>query len=204
MAAVAIPLGIAAAATSLVSTGVGFAQEISGSALEQQEARRFYKREIGRLEEKQGEATGEAERQIGSTMEAGVAGLREQGAQAAYETKLATIKTELTTSSEEARLGRSGARMGGSPLLAAQQNVNLAAAAAERSAEAGMSAVTIGGIKLKSELGGIAAQHTLLTSEYERQREEALYRYKRAGGEAYDPEPRNPYKIPRVSFGGLR
>jgi len=104
----------------------------------------------------------------------GIRSLKEQGAQAAYEGKMALTKAELVSSGEESRLAKSGVRMAGSPLLAAQQNVDLAYAAADRTVESGNAAMGIGGIRLQNTISDIHAQASLVTSEYERRRQEAL------------------------------
>jgi len=156
-------LNVAAMAAAGVGTGMKIEEAIAD-----------YSHEASNIQAQQAEVAGEGARKIAATREEGVLGLKEQGAQAAYETRQANIKTELVTSSQEARLGRSGVRVGGSPLLAAQQDVNLAAAAADRTAESGMAAMSIGGVRLKNQLGDITANQTLVTAEYERRRQEAL------------------------------
>jgi hypothetical protein len=158
---------VALQAAAMAASGVGTGMRI-------EEAITDYSHEASNIEAQQAEISGEGGRKAAVAREEGVMALQEQGAQAAYETKLATVKTELVTSSEEAKLGKSGVRIGGSPLLAAQQNVNLAAAAADRTAESGMAGMALGGVKLKNQLGDITANQTLLTAEYERRRQEAL------------------------------
>lgn len=146
------------------------------------------------LTEKQQDLSGEAarevakvqaegQRRIGTARAEGVMGLQEQGAQSAYESRMAMTRAELTAGAEVSRLGKSGVRMGGSPLLAAQQNVDLAYAAADRTAEQGRAGMAIGGLRLKNELGGISAgtamqvadinaEDTLLTRDYQRRIDE--------------------------------
>ena len=127
---------------------------------------------IEQTEERSAEATAEASRRIGTTKEEGILSLKEQGAQAAFEGKMAMTQAEMVASSEEAKLGASGVRPGGSPLLAAQQKVDLAFAAADRTIEKGSAGVALGGVRLKTGLGDIKAQETMLTAEYTRQQEE--------------------------------
>ena len=176
LAAAASIITIIGAGAAVAGAGYGLAKEMKGSALERQESRRFYKREIARIEAKKAETKKEATRQIDATREEGVMGLKEQGAQAAYESRMAMTQTELITSGEESKLGKSGVRMGGSPLLAAQQNVDLASAAADRTVERGTAGIALGGFKLGTGLQGIQAQQTMLTAEFERQRKELSYR----------------------------
>ena len=131
-----------------------------------------YQQAIADVQAKSAETAAEATRRIGATKEEGVLSLKEQGAQAAYEGRMAMTQAEMTASSEEAKLGASGVRAKGSPLLAAQQNVDLAFAAADRTIESGKAAVSIGGVQLKNTIAGIGAQESLLTSEYARQQRE--------------------------------
>jgi hypothetical protein len=118
-------------------------------------------------------------RQIGATREQGVLGLKEQSAQAAFQGRMAMTQAEMTASSAVAGLGASGVRAKGSPLMAAQQNVDLAFAAADRTIAQGNAGVKMGGLQLKTGLGNIdaqtklatgnlAAQSTLATNEYNR------------------------------------
>jgi len=124
----------------------------------------------------------------------GAARLREQGAQAAFEGRAALTQAELLASGQEAKLGGSGVRANASPLLAAQQNVDLAFAAANRRIESGNAGVALGGMQLRNQIAQVAlqgrqerenlyAKGTLATNEYERQMEEARRKKKdlRAG-----------------------
>jgi hypothetical protein len=126
----------------------------------------------------------EETRAIGAAKKEGVLGLKERGAQAAFEGRMAMTSAEMTASSEEARLGASGVRGRGSPLLAAQQNVDLAFAAADRTIESGNAGMKLGGLQLKNTMAGIGAagamqrgniegQSSLATFEYARQTREA-------------------------------
>lgn len=122
---------------------------------------------------------GEAGRQIAKVKGEGVLSLQEQGAQTAYEARIAQTQAELTASAVENKLGASGVRQTGSPLLAAQQQVDLAYAQAERTTEAGAAALTLGGVRLAGSLSDISAMATLTTAEYNRR----LASYRRKLGE---------------------
>ncbi len=114
----------------------------------------------------------EAERRIGTTRQEGISALKEQGAQAAYEGRMAMTQAEMVASSEEARLGVSGVRSTGSPLSAAQQNVDLATAAADRTIERGNAGIKFGGLIFGSRMGDIRGAETLLTAGLDRKKNE--------------------------------
>lgn len=171
-------IGIITALASLGFQVGGAISAASASIAERKEAVADYWAAIEELEAQSTEARGESGRQIGILKEEGVLSLKEQGAQAAYEGRMAMTAAEMTASAEEARLGASGVRMAGSPLLAAQQNVDLAFAAADRTIERGSAGMTLGGLKLKTGLADIEAATTLLTDRYSRQIKE----YKRKIG----------------------
>lgn len=116
-----------------------------------------------------GETKAERNRRIGALKEEGVLSLKEQGAQAAFEGRMATTQAEMIASSEEARLGTSGVRAKGSPLLAAQQNVDLAFAAADRTIERGRAGMAVGGVRLKTGLTGISEQSARTVRDIEAQ-----------------------------------
>ncbi len=169
------------AGAAWVETGLHVAALIAmgkGTAMKVDEAVGDYEREIVQIEARQGEVAGETARKIAGSRQEGVLALKEQGAQSAFESRMAMTQTELVTSGEESRLGKSGVRMGGSPLLAAQQNVDLAAASADRTVERGMAGMAIGGVRLQNTLSDITAQGSLVTSEFERRRKEARYKRK--------------------------
>ncbi len=147
-----------------------------GTAMKIEEARGDYAREIVDIEARQREVSGETARRTAGAREQGVLALKEQGSQSAFESRMAMTQTELITSGEESKLGKSGVRMGGSPLLAAQQNVDLASAAADRTVESGMAGMAIGGVQLANTLGDIEARGTLTTAEYERRQQEARFK----------------------------
>ena len=149
----------------------------TGTAMKIDEGIGDYNRAIADVKARSGETTAEATRRIGTTKEEGVLSLKEQGAQTAYEGRMAMTQAEMVASSEEAKLGASGVRAKGSPLFAAQQNVDFAFAAADRTIEKGSAGMAMGGVRLKTGLADIKAQETLLTSEYARR--EAEMRRKR-------------------------
>ncbi len=139
------------------------------TAMRVEEGIRDYEQAITDLNAKNKEEQQEAERRIGTTRTEGVLALKEQGAQAAFEGRMAMTQAEMVASSEEAKLGASGVRATGSPLSAAQQNVDLAFAAADRTIERGNAGAAIGGFRLGNIMADIQARSTLLTSEYMRQ-----------------------------------
>lgn len=156
---------IAMQGVSMVQTGIGTAMKIK-------EAIGDYTQSIADITARTAETKAEAARRIGTTREEGVMSLKEQGAQAAFEGRLAMTGAEMTASSEEAKLGASGVRAKGSPLLAAQQNVDLAFAAADRTIERGNAGMALGGLRLKTGMADIGAQSTMATAEYGRQKAE--------------------------------
>ena len=172
-----VALGVTAAASLAFTIAAAVA---AGQATEMKvdEGIEDYSRAIADVKARSGEVSAEADRRIGTTKEEGILSLKEQGAQAAFEGRMAMTQAEMVASSEEAKLGASGVRAKGSPLLAAQQNVDLAFAAADRTIEKGSAGVALGGVRLKTGLADIGAQETMLTSEYSRKQTE-LERKKR-------------------------
>ena len=153
---------IALQTASLVATGVGTAKRIDEGISD-------YNAEIARTSNQLADRRAEVVRQLKvsrneearvfkDVKQEGVLSLREQSAQAGFESRAAFTQAEGFASSEEARLGASGVRASGSPLLAAQQNVDLAFAAADRTAERGSAGVRLGGVRLGNQLGGVRAQ----------------------------------------------
>jgi len=159
---VAAVFDVAAAIAAMAATGVGTEMKIN-------EALSDYTNAITDVQERSTESADEAQRKIGTTRSEGILTLREQAAQTGFEGRMAMTAAEMAASREEARLGASGVRAKGSPLAAAQQNVDLAYAAADRQIESGNAQMKIGGLRLTHSLGDISAQSTLLTSEYSRQ-----------------------------------
>jgi len=137
-----------------------------------------YSQAIADVKARSAEISAEADRRIGATKEEGILSLKEQGAQAAFEGKMAMTQVEMVASSEEAKLGASGVRAKGSPLLAAQQKVDQAAAAADRTIEKGSAGIAIGGLRLKTAMADIGAEESMLTAQYTRRQTE-LERKKR-------------------------
>ena len=143
--------------------------EATATSMRIEEGVRDYTQAIGDLQARGGEMQAEASRRIGTTRQEGVLTLKEQGAQGAYEGRMAMTQAEMVASSEEAKLGASGVRATGSPLAAAQQNVDLASAAADRTIERGNAGMAVGGLRLGNSMADIQAQSTLLTADYTRQ-----------------------------------
>jgi len=176
--------------TALASLGFQIGGAISAASAtkeEKKEAIIDYHYAMEELKKKAAEARGEGERRIGTAKEEGILSLKEQGAQAAFEGRMAMTGAEMAASAEEAGLGAAGVRAKGSPLLAAQQNVDLAFAAAERTIETGRAGVALGGVKLKTGLADIGAAESLLTEQYRRQYAEYWRKMKALGGIWYQP-----------------
>jgi hypothetical protein len=114
------------------------------------------------------ETEAEGARRIQQTKAEGIANLKELGKQAAYESGVANVQGQMTASGQTAKLGASGARATGSPLLAAQQASDIARAAAGEKTRAGNAGISLGGLKLGGSLADIQAATTLLTNEYGR------------------------------------
>ena len=174
-----------AAITALASLGFqigGAISAASATAAEKEEAVEDYWAAIEEVKARSAETEVEAARRIGTTKEGGILSLKEQGAQAAFEGRMAMTGAEMAASSEEARLGAAGVRAKGSPLMAAQQNVDLAFAAAERTIEKGSAGVALGGVRFKTGLADIGAATSLLTEQYRRQIAEYRRKIKQFGG----------------------
>lgn len=118
----------------------------------------------------------ERDRRIEATRAEGVMALKERGAQAAFEGRMAMTQAEMIASSAEHAIGASGVRMRGSPLMAAQQNVDLAFAAADRTIEKGRAGMAMGGLQLKTGFENISNQTSLLTAEYQRRHAEMSFK----------------------------
>lgn len=178
----------------LAGLGLGiYGMVKEGEATEEQikESVEDYNEAITNTEAQLAEVESERTRQLGTIKGAGVLALKEQGAQSAYESRIAMTQAEMTASAVENKLGASGVRQTGSPLLAAQQQVDLAYATAERTVQAGGAAMTLGGAKLGGAMGDISAAATLATAEYKRR----LATYKRkltSLGGILDPLAGNP------------
>jgi len=176
--------------TALASLGFqigGAVSAASATKAEKKEAIIDYWYAMEEMKAQAAEAGVESERRLGTMKEEGVLSLKEQGAQVAYEGRMAMTGAEMAASSEEAGLGAAGVRAKGSPLAAAQQNVDLAFAAADRTIERGSAGVTLGGVKLKTGLADIGAATSLLTERYKRQYGEYWRKMKALGGIRYQP-----------------
>jgi len=116
---------------------------------------------------------------------------------------MAMTGAEKAASAEEAGLGAAGVRAKGSPLMAAQQNVDLAFAAAERTIETGRAGVALGGVRLKTGLADIGAATSLLTEQYKRQIAEYLRKIKQfGGGSSTIPVVPEPGSSGTITIGG--
>jgi len=153
----AVQVGLQIAAAAMESIAVGFKIE---------EAITDYAQEISDLKEMRNARLAEMTASGERAKEAGIAGLQEKVAGANFDTRMATMKAEMTASGSEAKMAASGVRAGGSALMGAQQNVDIAYAAADRVAEAGTAGVRIGGLQLADTLQSSKAAKSLLTLEY--------------------------------------
>ena len=192
--------------TALASLGFQIGGAISAASAtkeEKKEAIIDYHYAMEELKKKAAEARGEGERRIGTAKEEGILSLKEQGAQAAFEGRMAMTGAEMAASAEEAGLGAAGVRAKGSPLMAAQQNVDLAFAAAERTIETGRAGVALGGVRLKTGLADIGAATSLLTEQYKRQIAEYLRKIKQfGGGSSTIPVVPEPGSSGTITIGG--
>ena len=196
--------GIALAGLAIAGIGLGLNIHSASQAAEAAEASeeanamqiaetiQDYFAGIAQIEEQKKEVSAEAARIIGTTKEEGILSLKEQGAQAAFEGKMAMTQAEMVASSEEAKLGASGVRAKGSPLLAAQQNVDRAAAAADRTIQKGSAGMALGGLKFGTAMADIGAQESMLTAEYNRKQKEMWRKLKEFGIEYTGSHPDTP------------
>ena len=153
-----VGLQAAALAANVLATGLKIDEGIAD-----------YEQALLDVQARRNETVNARNERVARIKEEGVATLREQGAQNAFEAKTAITAAELVAGAEESRLGRSGLQQRGSPLLAAQQNVDLAYAAADRSIEAAGNALTIGGLRLSNTIKEEKARTSVLTQEFGRQ-----------------------------------
>ena len=120
----------------------------------------------------------EAARRIGQTKVEGVATLKDMSRENAYQAGVATTEAQMVGSAAENKLGAAGVKRTGSPLLALQQTTDLAKAAAANKIAGGNAGIALGGLKLTGAISDINAQATLLTSNYQRQYNEAARKKK--------------------------
>ena len=193
------PSGVASAAAFLAMVAAqvtAMAATAAGTDMQIGEAIADYNAEIGQVQARSAETADEANRRVEAQTKEGALALKERGAQSAFDSRMAMIGAERTASGQEARLGASGARAMGSPLLAAQQNVDIAFAAADRTVEKGNAGMKLGGLQLESGLAGIRAQETLATNEYGRQITEATR-------QKTFLEDNRPWMVLQAGLGGL-
>lgn len=164
---VAAVFDVATAIAAMAAAGVATSMKI-------EEGISDYEHAMAQEQARIAETEAERDRRIAATKGEEVLALKEQGAQSAYESRLAYTQAELTASAVENKLGASGVRQTGSPLLAAQQQVDLAYAQADRTMGSGQAAMTLGGMKLGGQMADITAASTLATSEYNRRQAEML------------------------------
>jgi hypothetical protein len=151
---------------SAIMQGISLAAQGIATGMKIEEAKSDYQAQIDMLQTQKTAKISAMDEAAGRNKELGIAGINEKSASANYDTQMATMKAELTSSSAEAKLGASGVRAGGSALMAAQQQTDIAYAAADRTAEAGAAGVKIGGLQLGDTLKTAASQKSLLTLEY--------------------------------------
>ncbi len=176
LAIAGIGLAINIGSASTAADAAEASEEAAGMSIEESIA--AYQSSIADIKAKSADVSAEATRMIGAKKGEGILSLKEQGAQAAFEGKMAMTQAEMVASSEEAKLGASGVRSKGSPLFAAQQNVDQAAAAADRTIQKGSAGMALGGIKFGTAMADIGAQETMLTSEFARRQREMERRLK--------------------------
>jgi hypothetical protein len=128
-----------------------------------------YQSNIDETQKRMDETNAESQRRISQTKVEGVASLQEQSKEAAYASDTAQTQAQMVASGTIAKLGTSGVRSAGSPLLAAQQTAGLAKAQANETTRQGNAGVSYGGLKLGGSLQDISAENTLLTNQMARQ-----------------------------------
>jgi hypothetical protein len=111
----------------------------------------------------------EAARRIGQAKAEGVTTLKDMSRENAYQAGVAVTEAAQVGSAAENKLGASGVKRTGSPLLALQQTTDMATAAAANKIAGGNAGIAIGGLKLGGAMSDINAQASMLTSGYQRQ-----------------------------------
>lgn len=174
---IAAIVDMGALAAAMVATGEATKYKIDEAIGDYDQAILDIDAQIDETELERDRKLGQLDYNYRFALEGGEAALGEKSAAAKYDTRMAMTKAEMIASSAENALGSSGVRASGSPLLAAQQQVDLAFAAADRTAEAGSAGVKLGGLALGKQLTSIEhgrqdvrAQSSLLTSEFGRRR----------------------------------
>ena len=160
----------------IAAQALAVAATVTGVGLKLGEAVAEYNRQEANLGTRISETTAEGARQISTAKAEGILSLEEQGRQNAFEAQTVTRQAEQLASSQENKLGVSGVRATGSPLLAAQQEVDVAFGAAENKIQAGNAAMRIGGLRLQNTFGDIGARTSLLTAELGREQSDLARR----------------------------
>ncbi len=157
----------------MAADAVKAAAETQAVHLQIEEAKSDYAQEIQDTTAQMNEAQAEGARRLQQTKMEGVVSLDELSREAAYESGVAQTQAAMESSGAVAKLGASGARAAGSPILAMRQTQKLAQAAATEKTESGNASVSLGALKLTGNLADITAQTTLATNEYQRKIAEA-------------------------------
>lgn len=157
---VAAAANLAFQVAAMAATGIGTAMKI-------EEGKEDYRSEIARMEEAKAARERVMENEIARAKDTGVAALTEEGRAGTFETRMALMGVEQVASSAEARMGAGNIRAAGTAAAAAQQQVDIAYAGAQRQAEAAASRMTVGGMQLRNQLQSGREQKSLLTMEYE-------------------------------------
>jgi len=166
LSAIAIGAGILDVGAA---TGAMFAQK-AATRMKIDEAVRAYYRDIAELDAKISTQQGLTRASMDETRRIGVEELKEVGREAGFQARTGYTTAERLALSAENRIGASGVRAIGSPVMGAQQDVDLAFAAVDRNVERGESALKIGGLRLASSLAKEQRTSTALTEQWGRQR----------------------------------
>lgn len=153
---------MATAAAAMVAQGQ--ATHISIAEAEEQ-----YYEDRAELERLIANQQGQSAARVKEMRQIGVSELREMGAQGAFKARRAYTSAERFALSAENRIGASGVRARGTPVMAAQQNVDLAFAAADRATEQAESRLKIGGMRLASGIREEQRRTSAVTSQWRRQ-----------------------------------
>jgi len=167
MTEVAATAALATQAAAMVAQGEATRMQIN-------EAIASYSRDIKELEAKIATQQGLTRASMDETRRIGVEELKEVGREAGFQAKTGYTTAERLALSAENRIGASGVRAIGSPVMGAQQDVDLAFAAVDRTVQRGESALKIGGLRLASSLAKEQRTSTALTEQWGRQKQRTI------------------------------
>jgi len=166
-------MNVAAALDIFAQIG-GMAAQATATEMQINEAIASYGRDIKELEAKIVTQQGLTRASMDETRRIGVEELKEVGREAGFQAKTGYTTAERLALSAENRIGASGVRAIGSPVMGAQQDVDLAFAAVDRNVERGESALKIGGLRLASSLAKEQRTSTALTEQWGRQKQRTI------------------------------